>query len=374
MLKHNILIAYRTFLRNKSSLMINILGLGTGLACAILIFLWVQDERQIDAFHEKGDRLYVVLQKVPMADGFMVADWSPGPLAEALKQELPEIDQAISAKMAPDILDGIISYEDRAIKARPHYAAEAFFKLFSYPLIHGDNNQVLSDPYNIVISSQLAQSLFGSTENAMGSTVRWQKKIGDIVDFSRDFTVTGVFDNRSKYSSDAFDVLFSFDYYLEKNPQTNEWFNNQATTYLTLREGTNPEGLDVRITDLIASNREVRHEFFLQKYTSKYLYNNFENGVQAGGRIEYLWLFSLIAALILAIASINFMNLATAKASIRLKEIGTKKTLGATRSQLIVQFISESLLISLVAFFFSIFLVYLVLPEFNAITGKQSCP
>ena len=371
MLKHNLLIAYRTFTRNKSSFSINILGLTTGLACAMLIFLWVLDEAKMDAFHEKGDRLYQVMQKVPMVDGVMVADWSPGPLADALLEEIPEVEHAISAKMAPEVLDGIISYNERFIKARPHFAGSTFFDLFSYPLIHGNKDQVLDAPYNIAISENLATSLFGTTVSAVGQTVRWEKKIGEIIDFTRDFTVTGVFDNEVKHSSDDFDVLFSFDFYLEKSPQTNEWFNDQATTYLTLREGVRAEALDEKITALVASNREANHDFFLKKYSSKYLYDKYDNGAEAGGRIEYVWLFSLIAILILVIASINFMNLSTAKASIRVKEIGTKKTLGATRSQLIVQFIQESILISLIAFLFALVAVYLFLPQFNAITGKQ---
>lgn len=371
MFKHNLIIANRSFLRNKSSFLINIFGLTSGLACALFILLWVQDEQKIDAFHEKKDRLYVVMQKQPMTDGITVGDWSPGPLAKALKEEIPEVEQAISAKLAPDVFDGVISYKDQFIKASPQYADAAFFEIFSYPLIYGDKKEVLGNPYAIVISTELANKLFGSAAEAMGMTVKWEKKIGEIVDLSRDFIVSGVFDNKPALSSDHFDLLFSFDFYLEKSPQTLEWYNDQATTYLTLREGVNPEGIEEKITGMIASKREAQHDFFLQRFDSKYLYNNYKNGEQAGGRIEYLRLFSLIAILILVIASINFMNLSTAKASIRVKEIGTKKTIGATRQQIMLQFIQESILISLIAFLMAVVLVYLLLPQFNLITGKQ---
>lgn len=371
MFKHNLTIAYRSFLRNKSSFLINIFGLTSGLACALFIFLWVQNEKQIDGFHEKEDRLYVVMHKLPMTDGVTVADWSPGPLAKALVEEIPEVEQAISAKIAPDVFDGIISFENQFTKASPQYADAAFFEIFSYPLIHGDKKEVLSNPYAVVISIDLANKLFGSTAGAMGKTVKWEKKIGDIIDLGRDFIVTGVFDNKSELSSDTFDLLFSFDFYLEKSPQTIEWYNDQAATYLTLKKGATTDGLNEKITALIGSKREAKHDFFLQKFASTYLYNNYKNGEVSGGRIEYLRLFSLIAVLILVIASINFMNLSTAKASIRVKEIGTKKTIGATRQQLIVQFIQESILISLVAFLLAAALVYLLLPQFNYITGKQ---
>ena len=372
MLKHNLLIVYRSFLRNKSSFLINVFGLTVGLACALFIFLWVQDEMAIDGFHEKEDRLYQVMQQVPMVDDVMVADWSPGPLAEALLAEVPEVEQAISAKLAPpDVFDGVISYAETYLKARPFFAGDAFFSMFSYPLLYGDEQEVLSDPYSIVLSADLATRLFGSTAEAVGKTVRWEKKIGEIIDFTRDFTVSGVFDNRSDVSSDAFDLIFSFDFYLEKSPQTNEWFNDQATTYLVVRENTRIDELEAKITALVSANRDGERGFILQKYAQKYLYNNFDNGVQAGGRVEYVWLFSLIAVLILVIASINFMNLSTAKASVRMKEIGTKKTLGAARHQLIVQFVSESIFISLIAFAIAVAVVYLVLPQFNEVTGKQ---
>lgn len=371
MFKHNLLIAYRSFLRNKSSFLINIFGLTTGLACALFIFLWIQHEKQIDAFHENGAQLYQVMQQVPMADGVMVADWSPGPLAEALEAELPEVEVAISAKMAADVFDGVISFDDRNIKARPNFAGSAFFELFTFPLVHGDEKQVLQNPYDVAISIELANKLFGSTADAMGKTVRWEKKIGEIIDFSRDFTVTGVFDNKKKISSDYFDLVFSFDYYLEKNPQTNEWFNDQATTYLILNDQSNIDDLNQKITSLVGSKRNAQHEFFLKQYTSRYLYNNYNNGMEAGGRIEYLWLFSLIAVLILVIASINFMNLSTAKASIRVKEVGTKKTIGASRQQLIAQFVQESIFISFLAFAIAVAVVHFSLPQFNSITSKE---
>lgn len=371
MFKHNLLIAYRSFLRNKGSFLINILGLTTGLACALFIGLWVQNELEIDSSHEHKGRLYQVMQQIPMVDGVMVADWSPGPLAQALMDELPEVERAISTKMAPDVFDGIISNGDVFIKARPQYADQGFFDLFSFPLHYGDKQQALGSPYDVVISVALAEKLFGTAAQAMGQTVKWEKKIGEIIDFSRDFTVTGVFDNMPAKTSENFDLLFSFDFYLEKSPQTAEWFNDQANTYVLLKAGMDTGGLDKKITTLVGEKREAQHGFFLKTFSSRYLYNNYDKGAVAGGRIEYLWLFSIIALLMLMIAGVNFMNLATAKASIRVKEIGTKKTIGATRWQLMGQFVQESVLIALLAFGCAILVVYLLLPQFNQLTGKS---
>ncbi|MFK7848964.1 MAG: ABC transporter permease, partial [Rhodothermales bacterium] len=314
MFKHNLLISYRSFLRNKSSFLINILGLSTGLACALFIFLWVQDEMGIDAFHENGDHLYQVMQAQPRPDGVAVGDWTPGPLADALVAELPEVKGAISVKYAADVYDGIIQVGERYIKARPYYVEDTFFNLFSYPLSLGDKSTVLSDKQAIVISEDLALKLFSSKEEAIGETVQWNKKIGEIVDFSADFTVTGVFDNKSQHSSDQFDILFNFEFLLEKSPGISLWANDQAGTYVLLNEGADVESLNEEITALVGSKREAKHKFLLQKFESRYLYNNYENGVQAGGKIESVWLFSIIAILILVIASINFMNLSTAKA------------------------------------------------------------
>ena len=370
MFKHNLLIVYRSFLRSKSSFLINLSGLTIGIACALFIFLWVHDELSIDAFHQ--DRLYQVMQQMPMAEGVMVADWSPGPLAQALVDEVPEVELALTTKIAPPgVFDGIISFEDTYIKARPQFAGPEFFDVFSYPLEYGDKKQALSDPYSIVISTSMADALFGSAAVAMGQTVKWEKKIGDIIDFSRLFTVSGVFDNEAALTSDPFDVLFSFAFYLEKSPQTNEWYNNQATTYVVVQDGARIESLDEKITSLVGGKREAQHGFFLQQFSSRYLYNNYENGAPAGGRIDYIWLFSLIAVLIIVIASINFMNLSTAKATLRMKEIGTKKTIGASRQQLVAQFVSESVIITLSAFALAVLLVFILLPEFNDITGKR---
>ena len=174
-------------------------------------------------------------------------------------------------------------------------------------------------------------------------------------------------------STEDFDVILNIDFYIEYNPGVNLWTNDQATAAIVVREGTDIAALTQKITKLVnqkTGDNYVR-EFVLIPYSSKYLYNKYENGAQAGGRITYVWLFSAIAILILLIAGINFMNLSTAKASIRVKEIGVKKTLGATRRSLIFQFVTESLFISLISLFAALIFITALLPWFNEITGKQ---
>ena len=177
MLRHNFIISFRNFKRHKTTFLINLLGLSSGLTCALLIFLWVQDELRMDKFHEKDDQLYQVLQKRKLPDGIDVVGWSIGPLANALEKELPEVEYAISTKLAPPWYDGVLSYGNHRLRATPHYADSDYFKVFSYPLVHGDKNQILSDKYATVISKEMALKLFGSTEEAIGKTVEWAKKM-----------------------------------------------------------------------------------------------------------------------------------------------------------------------------------------------------
>ncbi len=371
MLQHNFIISFRNFKRHKVTFLINLLGLSTGLACALLIALWVQDELQMDKFHEKDEQLYQLMQLYPRGGKNELWDSSPAPLAQALEDEIPEVEVAIST-LSHNTLEGILLYEKKqGLKATPKYADDGFFEMFSYPLIHGNKGQVLADKYGAVVSKEIALKLFNSTEDAIGKTFEWQKKIGDIIDLSQSFTITGVFDKLSSQSSENFDLVFTYDFYdgLKDRPQ--DWNNDAASTYLILAKGSDINDLNTRITDLVASHRDWKYEFLLKQYSSRYLHGKYENGVDAGGRIAYVWMFSAIAVLIMMIASINFMNLSTARASIRLKEIGIKKTLGSSRKNLAFQFVMESLLISLCSLLIAGILITAILPQFNQITGKQ---
>ncbi|MBX2877552.1 MAG: ABC transporter permease [Saprospiraceae bacterium] len=370
MFKHNLLISWRSFKKDRSTFLINLLGLSTGLTCALLIFMWVQDEQMMDKFHEKDAQLFQVLQKSGRPGDMMVGDWTPGPLAQALKEVFPEVEYATTVKQGSNY-DGVITYEDKHIRAKPQYVEQDYFNMLTYPLLYGSKDQVLADKYAIVISEELALKLFSSTKEAVGKTIIWDKKAGFGADYGGPFTISGVFETLPSNNTMDFDVLFNYAFFLDASPSVGRWENNQASTLLTLREGTDVQAFDQKITSLIASKREYSTDYFLVKYSSQYLHGVYENGVQAGGRIQYVRLFSLISLLILLMASINFMNLSTAKASIRMKEIGVKKTLGADRSQLIVQFITESLLISCLALVIAITIIVAFLPQFNFITGKS---
>ena len=372
MLKHNFLITYRSYLRNKSSFLINLLGLSSGLACALLIYLWVADEVSVDKFHEHDAQLYQVMRKIQRPDELTLGVSAPGPLAEMVRAEVPEVE-AVSSYNTHKVHNGVIIYEDKHVRATPMFADNDFLHVFTFPLVYGDKKQVLADKYAAVVSEEIALKLFNSTEAAIGKTISWEKKVGDFYHMNQLLTITGVFENVPGNSTEDFDVIMNLDFYIEYNPGVKLWTNDQAIAAIVVHKGTDIASLTKKITELVnqkTGDNYVR-EFVLIPYSSKYLYNKYENGAQAGGRITYVWLFSAIAILILIIAGINFMNLSTAKASVRVKEIGVKKTLGATRRSLIFQFVSESLLISLVALFISLIFVTTILPWFNEITGKQ---
>ncbi|MBK5279569.1 MAG: ABC transporter permease, partial [Bacteroidia bacterium] len=364
MFRHNLLIAYRNFLRYKSSFFINLIGLSSGLACALLIYLWVNDELRIDKFHTNGERLYQVKENVEQDGGMITRITTAGPTADALALEMPEVEYAVTNTF-DRIFHEVLSIEGNDIKANGLYASVDFFKLFSFELIQGNKDQVLLDKKSIVITEDLAKQLFGTVENSIGKTVEWQHK--------KQYQVSGILHDLPSYSSVKFDFILTFEAFKEDNDWVLNWYNTAPQTFVLLKEGANVEQFNEKIAELVRSKTEGKANHrtpFIARYTDSYLYGKYENGKQAGGRIEYVRLFSIIAIFIVLIACINFMNLSTARASRRVKEVGMKKAVGAQRSTLILQYLSESSAIALLSMTIAILLVMLLLPQFNLIVGK----
>lgn len=367
MLRHNLIIIYRGLRRFKRTFIINLVGLSTGLACALLIYLWVSDELSVDKFHDKDPRLYQVMLNV-QEDEVWTTDATTGLLAVELAEEMTEIEFA--AAVAPPNWRGfdrfILSVGEQNIKATGEYAGKDYFNIFSYGLIQGDAGQVLTDKNSIVISDELAMKVFGTTQGVVGKAIE--------LNHEREYLVTGILAKTPAVSSVQFDFVLPFDSYLDVAPWYKSWDNFGPQTYLVLREGTDLDAFNAKIKHFFRTKHngdENSPQLFATRYSDKYLHGNFENGIQSGGRITYVKLFSAIGLFILVIACINFMNLSTAKAGVRVKEIGVKKTLGAGRKRLAVQFIGESLFMTLLALLAAIILVNIVLPQFNIITGKQ---
>jgi len=364
MIRHNFIITLRNFYRHKSSFIINMTGLSTGLACTLLIYLWVNDELSFDRFHENGDRTYVIMQNQPLANGVETYTGTSGLLASALEEEVPEIDQAFRTS---DWIETFNVFRGKKrLKAQCMMADPEFFKIFSYKLLQGDSRQVLQEKNAMVISSTLAINLFKTTEDIVGQRLNWESQ-----GLSGDVIVTGVFDDTSLNSSDKFDFILPYKVY-EDLVEYKQWGNNYARTFVTLKSGAEKTNVDIKIRDfLVKKDESMTSSLFLKSYEDRYLYNAYENGKQVGGRIIYVRSFAIIGLFILLIASINFMNLSTAKSSLRIKEVGVKKVLGARRKNLIYQYLTESVLLSFFSLIIALALVFLLLPQFNQLTGKQ---
>lgn len=365
MLKHNIVLFFRNIQKNKSTFLINIIGLSTGLACVLLICLWVNDELKVDGFHENEGLLYRVIEHVQF-DGNSIATWkeTSGPIAEALVDEMPEVEYA--TPVVPGSWFGKISLSagENNLKAEGNYVGKDYFNIFSYGLVMGDKDQVLSNRNSIVLSKDLAIKLFQTTENIIGKVVEFEQE--------QQFLVSGVFEGTPSNSTVQFDFALPFELLEDRPLGVDNWGSLGPQVYVVLKEGTNVEELNKKVA-MIVKNRyeDSTRSPMLVPYSQDYLYGTYENGKQIGGRIEYVRLFSFIALIILLIACINFMNLSTARASRRLKEIGVKKAVGAKRKAFIYQFLSESIVMTLMALAVALVLVVLFLPQFNIIIGKQ---
>ncbi|HTE34331.1 MAG TPA: ABC transporter permease, partial [Chryseolinea sp.] len=374
----SIKLAWRNLLNDRQFSILNIAGLSTGLACSLLIFLWVRDERSIDKFHAKENRLYQVIKTSNNADGTVdVHVTTPGTMAATMKTDLPEVDYSVSVVIEEE--KGLIGAGDKMIKAEPRYAGRNFFNVFTYHLLDGNVASVLSDEQGVVLSDKLALSLFNSTSGIVGKTIIWKSEEG----LNGIYKITGVFQSPPSNASDQFDVVFPYEHYyhvFRDKYGLDRWNSNNPSTYLVLKEGVDINVFNNKIKDYSrrkilaaegAENLKWEGPMFLQKYSDRYLYNQYENGKIAGGRIAYVQLFTLIAIIILVIASINFMNLATAKATARIREAGIRKLVGAHRGSLISRYIAESTFMAFLALALAAAIVYALLPQFRQITGKD---
>ncbi|HKZ67326.1 MAG TPA: FtsX-like permease family protein, partial [Chitinophagaceae bacterium] len=369
MLKHILTIAFRSIKKHKSSFAINLTGLSTGLAFAFLLYLWVQDERSIDKFHVNDDRLYQVMEKSTENGIIRIQDHTQGPLSEAMEKDLPEVENAVTVmNLSKEGMDITMKNGEKTFKTSGIFSGEAFFRVFTFPLISGNSSTVLKEKNNVVISEDLALKLYGTVEAALGKPLQWNAFGSDHLS-----SVTGVFKNVSSTSTLKFDFVLTKQKLLEDIWQSGtKWYNTGPETYLLLKHGVNLTAFNKKIERYIDKYDKDNHfSLFVRKYSDAYLYGKYEEGKQAGGRITNVRLFSVIAILLLIIASINFMNLSTAKVSGRLKEIGIKKTVGSSRRSLVFQFLGESLFVTALSTVIALVFVALLIPQFNFITGKQ---
>lgn len=368
MFRNYLKIAFRNLFRHKTFSAINILGMALGMACSLLIILWVQDEKAVDGFHVNGKQLYQVYER-DHNDGKVDAGYpTQGMLAEELKRVIPEVQyaSALDYAAAPGTMNTFES-GNKVMKQSGNFAGQDFFSMFSYPLLQGNPKTALSVPAGIAISRKMAEDFFGSPGSAINKTILFDNK--------EDLKVTAVFENLPAHASRKFDFLRSWTDYVKQNDWVHNWGNTSPDTYVQLYKNANPAKVAAAIKDFVYRYKQKDKGSFtelgLQPYPERYLHSTFKNGEPDGGRIDYVHLFTLVAIFILLIACINFMNLATAQSAKRAKEVGLRKVIGAFRSSLVSQFLGEAMMLTFFSVILAVILAAGLIPAFNSLTGKQ---
>jgi putative ABC transport system permease protein len=366
MIRNFLKIAFRTMLKSKAHTAINITGLAVGLACTLLILIWVQYELSIDAWHKDSDRVFQVYEIQNYDNAIEGVRTTPALLAAEIKRVIPEVELA-----TPMMYNQWHNFRvgDKILTLKGGYAGADYFSIFNIKMLEGSSRSALNTLSGIAISKKMADQFFGSTQTAMGKSLRFNN--------DKDFVVTAVFEDLPENTSRKFEYLISWEELLTERPWLKQWGAQASETYVMLRKTARANQVEAKLKHFLDNyNREQQQGSFkielgLQGFNEVYLHGNFANGKVDGGRIEYVWLFSVIAFFILVIACINFMNLTTARSVKRAREIGVRKVLGALRSVLIRQFIGESMLLTVMAVIIALLLLLLLLPAFNGIIQQH---
>jgi predicted permease len=353
MIKHYIKISWRSLLQNKGLAFINIFGLAIGMAFALLIGLWIQYETSFDTFHVNKDRIALIRKHNLFNNQKSTAVNQPVQLYDELKRNYPEIKRLTRI----DNNEHSLVIDNTKFHKKGLYVDRDFLTMLSFPLVKGNAATALNDPNGIVLTESLANALFGK-EDPMGRSIK--------IDNEYTALVTAVAKDVPDNSSFTFEFLAPFEYVLRNSERakTAQWGNNWLTYIVELKEGSSMQALSKKIEPIVMQKRTdgVTHKLFLQPLQQWHLYDDYKEWVNTGGRIEYVRLFTVIGIFVLLIACINFMNLSTARSEKRAKEVGIRKAVGSQRIQLIVQFLSESMLTAFLAFLLSILLIQLLLP------------
>jgi hypothetical protein len=361
MIKNYFKTAFRNLWKNKSYGFLNVFGLAIGITCAGLIFLWVEDEMSYNHHNKKIDQLYKVLENQPYEGKTYTFSATPGLLAKGMKDEIPGVKNACRVTWDQYTL---FSLGEKAIFERGCYVDSSIFDIFTLPLIVGRKEDVFKQLHSLVISEKMAEKFFGKQRDILGKTLK--------VDNKEEYTITGVFKDIPQNSSVKFDWLSPFKIYNDQNNWLNYWDNNGIQTFVELEKSTDPATVNMKLYGYLkAKDTTIVARPFLFGMNEWRLYSKFEEGKRAGGRIQYVRMFSIIAWIILLIACINFMNLATARSEKRAREVGVRKVLGAGKKILIAQFIGEAMILAFLSLIIAVGIISLILPSFNTLVEKD---
>ncbi|MFT3750498.1 MAG: ABC transporter permease [Agriterribacter sp.] len=354
----------RNLWKNKGYSFLNIFGLAIGITCAGLIFLWVENELTFDNFHTKKDQLYFIRENQKYDSYVATFGSTPAPLAPAMQAEIPGIVN--TCRIGGENSTNLISIGDRSVYASGGYVDSSFFSMFTFPFTEGNAQSAFPQLYSMVITQSTAKKFFGDDKNVVGKTVR--------VDNKQDYIISGVIKDIPQNSSVTFEWVAPFKiWYNESESWAQYWGNNCLSTYVELKPDVNPATVNKLLYDFIQKrdDQSIARPFLFALKDWR-LRNEFDNGVQTGGgRIEYVRLFSVIAWIILLIACVNFMNLATARSEKRAREVGVRKVLGAGKGSLVFQFIGETMLMAFLSALLAVIIMILILPAFNLLVQKN---
>ena len=373
MFKSYLKIALRVFLKHRAYSLINMVGLAVGIACAILILLWVQDETSFDRFHENADRVFRVSSRGMIGNTFSNHTQTPPPFSQTLQSNFPEVENAVRLYNIEENITG--RYGDKIFnEGRLLGADSTFFEVFSFSFLKGDPRTALVEPLALVVTEETARRYFGD-EDPLGKTI--------VMNDQFEVRVSGVIENVPPNSHFHFDMLLSMTS-LGLSRSAN-WGTSNLLTYILLREGATRQHVEAKLPGFVEQyvyetlpdwfGDEAPEgnywEFFLQPLTDIHLKSDLNGEFEANGNMLYVYIFSLVAFMIILVACINFMNLTTARSANRAKEVGLRKVVGSTRRQLIFQYMTESFSLVLMALFMTVLIVYIALPYFNNFTGKS---
>lgn len=367
MLSNYLKLALRNLWRHKGPSFLNIAGLTLGLVTGLLMLMWVNDEQSFDQFHEKKGQLFRVHSLMGAGSGGIdVWRTAPEPWADLAKVNLPEVRNVTVLSSATQVL----KVDEQIYEEEGSFASPTLFDMFSFKVIQGDLGTALQEPNSIVISRSLAAKFFG---------VNWEREgrtIGQSIEFGKaPVQVTAVFEDIPFQSSIQFEYVLPLEHYFNDRPWAREgWGNYNFAFFVELGQGADRKLVGDKMFDLVKDNTKAgapEHGIFLHAMEDLYLYSKFKNGKVAGGRADYVRIFFWASIFVLLIASINYMNLVTARSSQRAKEVGVRKVVGADKSRLLGQFMVESLVMTMIAGMLTLIITQLLLPSFNQLTAKD---
>ena len=362
MIKNYFKIAWRNLIKNKGFSAINITGLAVGMASAMLILLWVQNEMSYDNFYSNSQRLYQTWYRDKSNDGINCWNVTSKMLSNGIKQECPEVEQATRVFWDESFL---FSVGDKKMNVSGNMVDPDFLTMFQFSSLEGNINTALNNPGDIVVTKKLAEKLF-ATEHAIGKVIK--------VDNKYSFIVSAVLKDLPNNTQFTFEYLLPWSHMKTTQQDDSCWGCGSTRNYVMLKPNASLASANEKIKHIIARHTDstATVETFLYPVSKLRLYANFENGVPSGGKIEMVRIFALLAVFILLIACINFMNLSTARSERRAKEVGIRKVAGALKGALMFQFLAESILIAFIAGVFALVIAQLSLPAFSAIINAQT--